>query len=118
MSMMLDMEWTLCYDYWEITYNGGFRMGLPERRDVPVEQTWDVSVLYSSDEEWRKDIEAEKADLAAFSKYDGKLDSADAIAGALDDLGRMEVRMDRLSHYDGSRRQPAPAHPRPAQRRI
>lgn len=99
MSMMLDMEWTLCYDYWEITYNGGFRMGLPERRDVPVEQTWDVSVLYSSDEEWRKDIEAEKADLAAFSKYDGKLDSADAIAGALDDLGRMEVRMDRLSHY-------------------
>ena len=35
-------------------------MGLPDRKDVPTQQTWDVGVLYENDDAWQKDIEAEK----------------------------------------------------------
>ena len=45
-------------------------MGLPDRKDVPVQQTWDVGILYENDDAWQKDIEAEKKALADFSKYD------------------------------------------------
>lgn len=74
-------------------------MGLPDRKDVPVQQTWDVGILYENDDAWQKDIEAEKKALADFSKYDQKLNDPETIISALDDLGEMEVRMDQLGHY-------------------
>ena len=74
-------------------------MGLPDRKDVPVHQTWDVGILYENDDAWQKDIEAEKKALADFSKYDQKLNDPETIISALDNLGEMEVRMDQLGHY-------------------
>ena len=74
-------------------------MGLPDRKDVPVHQTWDVGILYENDDAWQKDIEAEKKALSDFSKYDQKLNDPETIIVALDDLGEMEVRMDLLGHY-------------------
>lgn len=41
-------------------------MGLPDRKDVPVQQTWDVGILYENDDAWQKDIEAEKRHSRTF----------------------------------------------------
>ena len=54
-------------------------MDLPMRKDVPVELTWDLSLIYPSEEEMQQDADAAKA-LAAeiVETYKGKLTDADS----------------------------------------
>ena len=60
-------------------------MELMQRKDVPAELTWDLTVLYDSEEEWRADVErlgqlAEEIER----DYKGRLTTAEAIQGCLD----------------------------------
>ena len=74
-------------------------MELKLRKDVPTELTWDLSSIYTNEEELQKDIE----DLKVLSSrmvqdYKGKLDSPQIINKCLDDLREVT----RLSTLAGS----------------
>lgn len=56
----------------------------PERREVPVEQTWDLDGLYPDTAAWEADLDAVAGLLAAVTAYRGRLgDGAPAIVGCL-----------------------------------
>ena len=59
---------------------------LVKRSEVPVELTWDRSLIYKTDDDMRKDRDKVKA-LAdkILNDYKGKLNNADAINACLDD---------------------------------
>src|SRR5690625_1925105 len=43
------------------------------RKDVPIEQTWDVSDLFPTYEDWSKELEAVQQDVVNVTQYKGKL---------------------------------------------
>lgn len=46
---------------------------LPTREKVPVDLTWDLSVIYESDEKWENDFESTKEIVDDVKEYQGKL---------------------------------------------
>ena len=44
-----------------------------KRSDVPKEYTWAVEDLYTSDEDWKKDLENIKGMIPRFEAFQGKL---------------------------------------------
>lgn len=75
-------------------------MGLPARKDIPVDLTWDVSVLYQNDQEWQADIK-KVTDLVTKFKttYSGKLNEALLIQAALHDLEEITQKLSWIEHY-------------------
>jgi oligoendopeptidase F len=74
---------------------------VPERKDVPVADTWNLDALFTDDKAWENGLaELEKA-IPAVAAFKGKLgDSASSLAGALEltvlNLGQLE---ERLGYY-------------------
>ena len=61
-------------------------MQLPKRKDVPVELTWDLSAIYSSEAAMEADLEkVRKLADEIESTYKGKLTTAEAILACLGD---------------------------------
>lgn len=56
---------------------------LPARSDIPVEHTWDLTTVYSSDEKWEKDFASIPPMLTELEKYQGKLDNAKTVLEVL-----------------------------------
>ena len=77
-------------------------MELPMRKDVPKELTWDLSLIYPSEDEMKKDAEKAKA-LAAeiVEKYRGKLSDADHMIACLDAVEECEKLMTLVGSYTG-----------------
>ena len=48
----------------------------PKRSDVPVEMTWDLTLVYPSVEEWEADFARLEAALPSFAAFSGQLDHA------------------------------------------
>ena len=72
---------------------------LPDRKDVPVEDTWDLSSLYSSQEQWESDFAKLDSMIAGFEKYRGQLGSSvETLAAALD----FDSSFDRLAERLGT----------------
>ncbi|SFJ65870.1 oligoendopeptidase F [Halobacillus dabanensis] len=46
---------------------------LPKREEIPVEKTWDLESMFSTDEEWYKELEEAKELLPEIEKFQGKL---------------------------------------------
>ncbi len=60
---------------------------LKSRRDIPVELTWDLSLIYATEEEMNRDVERAKALCDSIVRdYRGKLDTPQSIKACLDDL--------------------------------
>ena len=75
-------------------------MNLPYRKDVPVSETWDLSLLYPS----QKELTEDKAAVLRLTEeiegdYKGKLTDAKTILACLDTYADVRVRMARLSSY-------------------
>ena len=70
---------------------------LPDRKDVPVEDTWDLSSLYSSQEQWESDFAKLDSMIPGFEKYRGQLGSSvETLVEALDfdsDFDRLAERL-------------------------
>ena len=45
---------------------------IPERKDIPVEQTWDLTHIFESDEAWLEEYEALRALPEKISAFAGK----------------------------------------------
>ena len=57
-------------------------MELLKRKDVPKEQTWDLSLIYPDDASMWEALEKVKAQVADLAEtYAGKLNSAESIVG-------------------------------------
>jgi oligoendopeptidase F len=55
----------------------------PKRSEVPVEMTWDLTVLYASPEEWEADFERIESQIPGFEAYVGTLDKAQSLLQCL-----------------------------------
>ncbi|MCQ2508701.1 MAG: oligoendopeptidase F [Dorea sp.] len=70
------------------------------RNEVPVELTWDLSLIYPSQEDWDKDMEEFQALVADIEEsFLGKIDSAEKIVACVDELDRIYVLADHLGNY-------------------
>ena len=61
------------------------------RKDVPVEETWDLSLIYPTEEAFEEAVEQFKALADGIcEKYQGNLNTADAIVACLDEFEEIE----------------------------
>lgn len=51
---------------------------LPNRSDVPVEHTWDLTLVYKTEADWRADLERVKSLIPQMAAYKGRLGSSAA----------------------------------------
>ncbi|MBE5905921.1 MAG: oligoendopeptidase F, partial [Lachnospiraceae bacterium] len=73
---------------------------LLSRKEIPEQLTWDLSLLYDSEESMLKDLEKLKAlTQHMVSTYRGKLTNAATICACLKDLKEFNLLMDLTSHY-------------------
>ena len=74
---------------------------LLKRNEVPVEETWDLSLLYKSDEELNADIEKAKEIVRKMITFKGKLNSAEAVNDCLSLYEQFIVIDDHATNYVG-----------------
>ena len=73
---------------------------LIERKDVKIEDTWDLSLLYKNDEEFEKDFSTVEKFSNEVSKYKGKLNtSAKELKNILDTIMNTSIILERLGSY-------------------
>ena len=77
-------------------------MKLNARREVPVEETWDLSLIFPDESAMWTALEQLKEKGKAFaSAWEGKLDTADRIVRCLDEMEQLLIAAARLSSYAG-----------------
>ncbi len=77
-------------------------MELAARKDVPVEQTWDLSLIFPDEKTMWETLEQTKAEVKRFvDTYAGKLNTAENIVKCLDELESIYLSMERIWSYSG-----------------
>ena len=72
------------------------------RRDVPVEETWDLSLIYTEEGLMWEELEKTKAAVKAFAgTYAGQLVTAEKIVACLDELEPVHQAFSRIWNYAG-----------------
>lgn len=70
------------------------------RHEIPVEETWDATNIFPSDEAWQREMEALGASFRDLSRHQGHLgDGPDALADWLDYQGELTNRAYKLYVY-------------------
>ncbi len=78
---------------------------VPTRREIPVEFTWDLSILFGSDEEWEAAYSRASEKIDEISRFKGQLDiSGTNLFNCLTLKDEIGVMMDRLSSYANRKR--------------
>ena len=73
---------------------------LPTRDLLNKEETWDLSLLFATQAEYEKAIEALKEKVATFNTdYKGNLTNVGTILSALNDFDDINVRMGKVFQY-------------------
>lgn len=73
---------------------------LPTRDLLPIEETWDLSLLYGSQAEYEAAKAAYKEKVSAFNaEYKGQLTDAGRIVKALEEYEALNQEMSRIAHY-------------------
>lgn len=77
-------------------------MGLMARKDVPVNETWDLSLIYKEEQQMWDALEKLKADTKTFVEtYQGKLLTAEKIVACLDEYEKLLPESSRIWQYSG-----------------
>ncbi len=77
-------------------------MELRSRRDVPVEETWDLSLIYPEEKLMWEELEKTKEAVRKLHEtYSGRLHGADAIVGCLDEMEGILQAISRIWSYAG-----------------
>ena len=77
-------------------------MELCRRKDVPVEQTWDLSLIFAEERLMWEALAQVKARVGAFVKaYSGRLNTPEMIVGCLDEMETLLQAADRIALYTG-----------------
>ena len=73
---------------------------LPERKNIPMELTWDLTLIYPNSDAWEKDFAELDERVAAFNAYRGRLaESAAVLRDAIAALDNMERLLEKLYTY-------------------
>ncbi len=73
---------------------------IPLRNEVPEEYTWALEDLYSTEEDWKKDMETLKAMVPQVSSYQGKLsESSKSLLGFLKLQDEVSILLDSFANY-------------------
>ena len=73
---------------------------LLSRKDVPVEETWDLSLIYPTEDEFKKDLEELQITCDEIVRdYQGKLDTPEHIVECLEKYERVYELMTLLVNY-------------------
>ena len=73
---------------------------LPSRNDIPVEQTWNVSDIYSSVDLWEADFKWSEEAIKKYEQYKGKLgNSADDLLSCLKFDDEVGIKLSQLYLY-------------------
>ena len=81
-------------------YTGGNRMDMTMRKDVPEELTWDLSLIYASEEDMLRDAERMKTMAKTIEdSYKGKLDTPEKINACLDEFRELYTIMELAGEY-------------------
>ena len=71
-----------------------------KRSEIPVEDTWAIEDLYSSDEAWEQDLKSLEEDRDVLASYEGKLgQSGQMLYDYLSKMEAADVRAGRLGNY-------------------
>ena len=77
-------------------------MELCTRKDVPVEQTWDLSLIFPEEKLMWEALDQTKAEVRKFAEtYAGRLNTADMIVKCLDDMEPIRISIERIWCYTG-----------------
>ena len=77
-------------------------MELCKRKDVPPEQTWDLSLIYAEERQMWEALDRLKTRVGEFAQtYSGQLNTAEMIVQCLDDLEKILPEADRIMLYAG-----------------
>lgn len=72
------------------------------RKDVPVEETWDLGLIYAEEKLMWDDLERTKAGVRKLAEtYGGHLDTAENIVRCLDEMEKILQAMARIGAYGG-----------------
>jgi oligoendopeptidase F len=78
---------------------------LPKRSEVAVADTWNLELIYPSDEQWEVDFGRVEAMIPALEGWRGRVgESAAALLGALRQRDELHVLLDQLTAYAHMRR--------------
>ncbi|BAB06575.1 peptidase [Halalkalibacterium halodurans C-125] len=73
---------------------------LPKRSEIPVDLTWDLEAIFSTDEEWEKEFNEVKGLIPSLVQFKGKLSqSAEILYAALQQQDEITERLGRLYTY-------------------
>lgn len=73
---------------------------LPFRKEVPLEETWDISGLFTSDDEFYQTLTETIRSAKAFNaQYVNQLNDVQMIEQALDDYSEILIQLDRMANY-------------------
>lgn len=73
---------------------------IPKRCEIPVEDTWALEDLFSSDEAWELELEALKKEVAVLATYSGRLaESGQVLFDYLTHLEQVNARATLLMNY-------------------
>ena len=75
---------------------------LPKRKDVPLADQWDLTVMFPSDAAWEKEFTAWEREIPKYEPFRGQLaKSAKTIAALLEFNAAFDRRAERLGIYAG-----------------
>ena len=73
---------------------------LNRRNDVPVDETWDLSLIYKTDDDMQADFKKlQKLAKEIKAAYPGKLNSPETIAACLADYEKLQILMVLVGNY-------------------
>lgn len=73
---------------------------IPERKDVPSKDKWDLSSLYKSDSEWEADLSSLKQIIQKLPEYKGTLgNSSEALLKAVKALEEGDLKLETIYNY-------------------
>ena len=75
-------------------------MELCARKDVPLEQTWDLSLIYAEEKRMWEELDRMKGVVKAFAEtYAGNLHTAETIVKCLDEMEPIQEKLARIWSY-------------------
>ncbi|HRJ70892.1 MAG TPA: oligoendopeptidase F [Terrimicrobiaceae bacterium] len=82
------------------TESPGSAASVPLRSEVRAEDTWDLTPLYGSDDQWEEDFRTLQAEYPGIEGFRGSLDSsATCLRDALEMEKAVDQRIEKLHHY-------------------
>ncbi|SDN20108.1 oligoendopeptidase F [Alkalicoccus daliensis] len=73
---------------------------LPRREEIPVEKTWDLEDIFSTNEEWEAAFKELKEQIPAIASYQGKLgESGKTLFEALQKEDELSIKLGKLFVY-------------------